>query len=101
MSDTLALLPGDPGARATWRTWLVWGWAEVGFASNQYDRNGWTTYRPNFLYPLAAKPLSVNRDLNLRSQLTLVSTFSSESGVSRAKAISITCDLEYDMGRKR
>jgi hypothetical protein len=32
---------------------------------------------------------------------TLVETFSSESGVSMAKAMRITWDLEYDNGRKR
>lgn len=33
--------------------------------------------------------------------LTLTVTFSKESGVSMAKAIKMTCDLEYDRGRKR
>ena len=32
---------------------------------------------------------------------TLVVTFSKESGVSMAKAIKMTWDLEYDMGRRR
>ena len=32
---------------------------------------------------------------------TFTVTFSKESGVSMAKAIKMTCDLEYDNGRKR
>jgi len=32
---------------------------------------------------------------------TFTVTFSKESGVSMAKAIKMTCDLEYDSGRKR
>jgi len=35
------------------------------------------------------------------SSIHLTVTFSSESGVSRAKAMRMTCDLEYERGRRR
>ena len=38
---------------------------------------------------------------NVLKGRTLVVTFSRESGVSIAKAIRMTWDLEYDMGRRR
>ena len=40
--------------------------------------------------------------MNVQEALrTFTDTFSSESGVSIAKAMRMTCDFEYDSGRKR
>ena len=43
----------------------------------------------------------VRRDQASPTRHTLTDTFSSESGVSIANAIKMTCDLEYESGRRR
>lgn len=78
--------------------------AKVRFASNKDDGNGGTTNSPYFFYPLAKlSAISTVRYLmkDLNGVRTFVVTFSNESGVSRANAMRMTCDFEYDIGRRR
>lgn len=48
-----------------------------------------------------ARGVGVRGGWENRARRTLLETFSSESGVSIANAIKMTCDLEYESGRRR
>lgn len=70
---------------------------EIGLACHKNDRDSFATDRPNFLYPLVFKIFSFTLHGIRKTQvagLTFWVTFSSESGVSTAKAMRITCALE-------
>jgi len=76
-------------------------WTQVGFTPNEQDWDRRPTYASNFFDPLGRTgQRSIKMARQGKKKLvqdvepTFTDTFSRESGVSIAKAIKITCDLE-------
>ena len=58
-------------------------------------------FRTSSIHCARGVGVSVRGGWENRARRTLLETFSSESGVSIANAIKMTCDLEYESGRRR
>lgn len=93
LRDLLRLRPRHELRRVRAALW----WPQVRLAANEDDGYLGAADRAHFFYPLregAGRSAEVETEEATRETRTLTETLSSESGVSMAKAIRMTCDFE-------